>query len=148
MNKDNALLFLNTPARSNDEDVIGISTYVEKLNAAINSDAQMIAITSPFGAGKTSAIEMLQHSRANMSVDSSARFVSRLKLKLSEKKRIKSEKIINISMWVHIAKDKNVESANTTELHRSFVYQFASQINQKKGTYLTTLKHTVKEVLF
>ena len=52
-----SLVFMNTPITSADEDVIGFSTYVEKLDAAITAGGQMIALTSPFGAGKTSIVE-------------------------------------------------------------------------------------------
>lgn len=55
-----SLVFMNTPITSADEDVIGFSTYVEKLDAAITAGGQMIALTSPFGAGKTSIVELLQ----------------------------------------------------------------------------------------
>ena len=56
----NSLVFMNTPITSADEDVIGFSTYVEKLDAAITAGGQMIALTSPFGAGKTGIVELLQ----------------------------------------------------------------------------------------
>ena len=49
---------MNTPITSADEDVIGFSTYVENLDAAIAAGGQMIALTSPFGAGKTSIVEL------------------------------------------------------------------------------------------
>ena len=49
-----SLVFMNTPITTTSEDVIGFSTYVEKLDAAISNGGQMVALTSPFGAGKTS----------------------------------------------------------------------------------------------
>ena len=55
-----SLIYLNTPITSCSEDVIGFSTHVEKLATAIEGGAQMIALTSPFGAGKSSIIELLQ----------------------------------------------------------------------------------------
>ena len=71
------LLFLNTPVSDAKQDVIGVNKYVDKLNAAIDAGAQMIAITAPFGAGKTSVVELLEKKR----------------------KEKDQEKIIKISMW-------------------------------------------------
>ena len=42
---NNSLVFMNTPITSKSEDVIGFSTYVEKLDAAISNGGQMVAIT-------------------------------------------------------------------------------------------------------
>ena len=116
MAKNDNLLFLNSPICNNAEDIIGISSYVKKLSDAIDADAQMIAITSKFGAGKTSIIELLQKERKK-----------------------EEEKFIHISMWSHLCDNNSVnDSANNpvNDLHRAFVYQLASQINHKKGTYI------------
>ena len=58
------ILFLNSPVEDIDADIIGMEPYVEQLNAAIDAGAQVIAVTSPFGAGKTSLIELLKRRRA------------------------------------------------------------------------------------
>lgn len=105
------MLFLNTPISDDSQDIIGVNTYVEKLNASIDSGVQMIAVTSPFGSGKTSISELL------------------------EKKRNKSdEKIIKISMWSQFNGDN--KKCSTNDLHRAFVYQLSSQISHKRGTYI------------
>ena len=49
------ILFLNSPVEDIDADIIGMEPYVEQLNAAIDAGAQVIAVTSPFGAGKALA---------------------------------------------------------------------------------------------
>ncbi len=112
-NQKDSILFLNTPITDYDQDVIGVDTYVEKLNDAIDAGAQMIAVTSPFGFGKTSVIELLG------------------------KKRIieRDDKIVKISMWSQLDKDNNIGS--TTDLHRSFIYQISSQIKHTQGTYIS-----------
>lgn len=89
-------LFLNTPVSSEQDDIIGIGTHIRKLNAAIDSDAQMIAVTSPFGAGKTSVIELLQVSREKKRkgrAEKGQAFCERIKLPRQEK-----EKVVKISM--------------------------------------------------
>lgn len=121
----NSLVFMNTPITSADEDVIGLSTYVEKLDAAITAGGQMIALTSPFGAGKTSIVELLQE-----------------KYKETKKKRI-----IKISMWSNLiptgrgkrnsSHEERMRGGDTTELHKGLVYQLISQINWGKGNYVS-----------
>jgi len=131
--KNDSLIFMNTPISSEAEDVIGFSTHVEKLDAAISNGGQMIALTSPFGSGKTSIIELLQ---GKYNTDS-------------------QKQILKISMWSHLCSNiEKTEGANdseeptsevaatstigeTTELHRGFVYQLISQINRRKGIYVS-----------
>lgn len=131
--KNDSLIFMNTPISSEAEDVIGFSTHVEKLDAAISNGGQMIALTSPFGSGKTSIIELLQ---GKYNTDS-------------------QKQILKISMWSHLCSNvERTEGANdseeptsemaatstigeTTELHRGFVYQLISQINRRKGIYVS-----------
>lgn len=123
-----SLVFMNTPITSADEDVIGFSTYVEKLDAAITAGGQMIALTSPFGAGKTSIVELLQE-----------------KYRENQHKRV-----IKISMWSNLfptggngkadreeGQKTHIHSGDTTELHKGLVYQLISQINWRKGNYVS-----------
>lgn len=123
-----SLVFMNTPITTTSEDVIGFSTYVEKLDAAISNGGQMVALTSPFGAGKTSIVELLQ-----------------------EKYRENSHKrVIKISMWSNLfptggngkagseeGQKTHIHSGDTTELHKGLVYQLISQISWRKGNYVS-----------
>lgn len=110
MNDD--MIFLSNSIDNKDEDIIGFETYVEKLDSAIEKEAQMIAITSPFGSGKTSIIELLKEKR----------------------KSKKREKILKISMWSEL---NHLESNNKyCELHKNFLYQIGSAISSSKGTYI------------
>lgn len=52
----NNTIYLNRPIQNEDEDWIGISTYVDKLDAAVDADARIVAVTSDFGTGKSSLI--------------------------------------------------------------------------------------------
>ena len=109
----NALVFLNTPIHDKSEDVLGLQAHVDSLQAAIDSGAQMIAVTSPFGAGKSSVTELLHSQNAN-------------------------QEVINVSMWSHLCKNEDPSLANTTtELHRSFLYQIVSQLDAKAGAYIS-----------
>ena len=112
-NHPKPMVFLNTPIHNKEEDIIGFQTYVDTLQEAINKDAQMIAITSPFGAGKSSVTELLRAKKED-------------------------QKVVNISMWSHLCKQKsNKIEDQTIELHRSFLYQIVSKLNPDKGTYIS-----------
>lgn len=123
-----SLVFMNTPITTMREDVIGFSTYVEKLDAAISNGGQMVALTSPFGAGKTSIVELLQERYLN-----------------DPQKRV-----IKVSMWSNLfptggngkagseeRQKTHIHSGDTTELHKGLVYQLISQISWRKGNYVS-----------
>lgn len=111
MSNKEKMIYLNTPITQKDSDIIGLSVYAEKISDAIDEGAQMIAITSPFGSGKTSVIDLLREKRV----------------------KNKKEYILKIPMWsqLHQLEDK------TNELHRNFLYQISSLINHKRGTYVS-----------
>lgn len=116
------LVFLNSPIHDISEDILGFQAHVDTLQAAIDANAQMIAITSPFGAGKSSVTELLRTQSAN-------------------------HRVVNVSMWSHLCKksipptgdQKKNEPADTqtTELHRSFLYQIVSNLNSRNGAYIS-----------
>ena len=61
------ILFLNSPVEDIDADIIGMEPYVEQLNAAIDAGAQVIAVTSPFGAGNWKDILSIGYLICNLS---------------------------------------------------------------------------------
>ena len=93
------MIFLSNSIEDSEKDIIGFNTYVEKLNSAIDKNAQMIAITSPFGSGKTSIIELLRKKRATND----------------------NEKFLFVQMWSEL-NASNIEN-NTCELHKNLLYQ-------------------------
>ncbi len=112
------MVFLHSPIEDETKDIVGVDTYVDKLSAAISNGAQMIAIISRFGAGKSSIAELLTKKRG----------------------KIKNEKIIKLSMWSQstaLQSDKSTDGAALVDLHRTFVYQLASQIDIRTGTYIS-----------
>lgn len=109
----NSVLFLNLPIDSSSKDVIGFSAYAESLSEAIDNNAQTIAVTSSFGMGKTSIVELLKEIRIER----------------------KDEQILKVPMWSQLSDDD--ESEATLNLHRNFVYQIASQMNRRRGTYVS-----------
>lgn len=113
---DDKIIFLNNSINQKSEDAIGYDAYVDKLNIAINSGAKMIAITSPFGSGKTTIIDLLAEKR---SVN-------------------KNEKILKIPMWSQL-NSLTADDNNSIELHKNFLYQISSAIDKRKGTYISRM---------
>lgn len=111
MSENEKMIYLNTPITNKENDIIGLSVCADKLSDAIDAGAQMIAITSPFGAGKTSVIDLLQE-------------------KLEKNK---NEHILKIPMWSQLHQLDN----HTNELHKNFLYQISSLINHRRGTYIS-----------
>lgn len=103
------LIFLNLPLSEDDVDLIGVSKYVSKLTTAIEKNAQFIALTSEFGSGKTSIIHRLEN-----------KFVTE-----------KKYEVIKINLWISLIQSKTI-----LDIHKSFLYQLASQIDVRKGTYI------------
>ena len=107
------VIFLNLPIDSSSKDVIGLGSYADNLSQAIDNGAQTIAVTSTFGMGKTSVVELLREKRSNK----------------------KNEQILKVPMWMQLT---NTDDSNDViTLHRNFVYQIASQISHQRGTYVS-----------
>lgn len=130
-------VYLNRPIQKKEDDRIGISTYVEKLNDAIEEGAKIIAVTSDFGTGKSSLISLYKSNYEN-------KFQS---LFLG-----KGKKVLCINMWGEYARIQNEkihdalgdESDNEgiipLELHKAFIYQVISHIdpkNKRKSNYIS-----------
>lgn len=106
------LIFLNDSVDNKTDDVIGFDSYVNKLSDAIDADAQMIAITSPFGSGKTSIIDLL----------------------IKKRDTVKNERILKVPMWSQLNNLDCQDKSN--ELHKNFLYQIGNAIDNRKGTYI------------
>lgn len=127
------LLFLNSPIEDSDADIIGMEPYVEQLNAAIDAGAQVIAIASPFGAGKTSLIELLKKRRSKQPTSRVLTWLLK-HMPASIREAFRKEHILEISMWPQLP--KKAADLQPIQLHKTFVYQLASQISPRTGTYI------------
>lgn len=109
------VIFLDNPIESKNQDIIGLDSYVEALKCAINDGAQMIAITSGFGHGKSSIVKLL-----------------------SKEKEFVGKKIINISMWslVDRVKDNTNDIIDSTAyLHKSFLFRLLKEADSDKSEF-------------
>ena len=114
---NNSLVFMNTPITSKSEDVIGFSTYVEKLDAAISNGGQMVAITSPFGAGKTSVVELLQERYLN-----------------DPQKRV-----IKVSMWSNLSLLESARVSRKLKMVKEYPIIVAKQLNCTRNLFINLL---------
>ena len=108
-------VYLNRPIETEDEDRIGMSTYVERLEDAVNAGAKTIAVTSDFGTGKSSLISCYEQ-RCKNNKDNKV-------------------KVIRVNMWGNYARvgaDDNQNHIMPVELHKAFIYQVVSQIDSRK----------------
>lgn len=102
------ITFINMPIASADEDKIGVTQCAAEIQAVIKKGAQSIAVTSDFGGGKSSLIRCLESMYSGLST-----------------------KFCYVNLWSQLSGDKS------EDLHKSFIYQLASQINGKKGNYVS-----------
>ena len=128
-------VYLNHPIQNEDEDWIGISTYVDKLDAAVEADARIVAVTSDFGTGKSSLISLYKN-RVEKPFDNWFG---------------NGKKVFSINMWgTYASRDEKQVSKPTDadretesvplELHKAFIYQLVSRINprdRRKSNYIS-----------
>ena len=110
--------YMNKPISAAEKDEIGMKVYVDYLESAIERGADMIAVVSGFGTGKSSLIELLKE-----------RFHGR-----SIRQGKKCERVYcQINLW------SQLESSNeqTLELHRTFLYQLIGTIYPYKSSYFS-----------
>lgn len=61
MSKKNNYVFLESPIEKDEDDIFGVSPYVEQLYAAFSSGAKFVAIDGKFGSGKSSIVNLFQN---------------------------------------------------------------------------------------
>ena len=115
-NISQGIVFVNSPIDNVSSDIIGFAKSAENIREAINSGAKTIAVTSPFGAGKSSLSSILEQ------------------LMMEDEKN----KFVRISLWpqMHTSRN-NDEEAKVMELHRYFIYQLVKKINPLKAEYVS-----------
>ena len=119
--KDNeSIVFVNAPINDSSEDIIGMGVYAEKLKNAIDDGAKMIAITSPFGAGKSSLAKLLKNN-------------------LQERNEYCVQ---HVSMWPRLCSSKEDQNGETIasendllSLHCYFLTQMISKISPSKASF-------------
>lgn len=122
------MVFVNNPISDEGQDVLGIGTYADRINQALDEGANIIGVIGDYGTGKSSLIELI-------------------------KKKHKDS--ININMWGNDKKDG--EKNKIRALTKNFLFQmsmgkdetFAKYINKKlsKSYGLLSIVLSDKEIL-
>lgn len=107
--QNSQITFINMPIDSQEDDKIGIYNFAKELENVIDKGAQTIAITSNFGGGKSSLVKYLES------------FYSKF-----------TTKFCYVNLWCDIE-----SKASPVQIHKSFIYQLASQISRNKGRYVS-----------
>lgn len=107
------IIFINKPAASYSEDVVGFSSQVETVHNAIEHGANMIGVIADYGTGKSTISDILISDVLNKEHNYS---------------------VIRINMWDSVSKSKNNDNDkdndnDISELTKSFLYQLANGNN-------------------
>lgn len=115
-------VILNQPINSIENDWIGVSTYVDRLDAAVEHGAEIVGVTSDFGSGKSSLLSLYQKRYKN-----------------NYRKRI-----YTVNMWEVLNENSENENEITghkkksiKDIHQVFLYHMVNQISANKGSYLS-----------
>lgn len=119
MSKKNDYVYLESPIDKEEEDIFGVSPYVEQLYAAFSSGARFVAVDGEFGSGKSSIVNLFKKKMEN-------------KKRLFKKKFFVNINFLNINQGVkNINSNTDVVSNKETIVdcyHRYFVNQVANDL--------------------
>lgn len=107
------IVYINSPAASDRDDIIGVSSIVESIKEAIKSGARMIGILADFGTGKSSITSMLSSENSKLF------------------------HLTNINLWdcLYMNNPGEPDSAlRISLLTKTFLYQLASSVTRKNGS--------------
>ncbi len=90
------------------DDWIGIDTYIDSLESAIDNKAKFIGLISDYGTGKSTIIN-----------------------KLDEREQLKNNKLIYINLW----NCSNDRQNDTIDIHRIFLHQLIDKLDLKNRNY-------------
>lgn len=110
--------YMNKPISEENFDEIGMGVYVDYLESAIENDADMIAVVSRFGTGKSSLIELLKEKYHGW----------------EQRHGRNCERVYcQVNLWSQL--ENNTDQ--TLELHRMFLYQLIAMVYPHKSSYFS-----------
>lgn len=135
-NNNESVVFVNKPINSEQEDVIGIMSYVKRIKKAIEKGSNVIGIIGNYGIGKSSVINLLKN-----------HFESQVVKDEKTNKIAKKNKIITINLWENssiknsnstgqIIKE-NDSNLNSDDMTLDFLFQLSNGCNNNFASYIT-----------
>ena len=110
--QEEPVVYINKPISNFEDDVLGVKTYVDRIDKAIKDEANVIGVIGDYGTGKSSLIELLK----NKYPDS-----------------------ININMWNNTYNKENNENPNEKSiknLTKNFLFQMAMGDGRQFAQYI------------
>lgn len=117
MNHSIGPVYINKPINKVEDDFLGVTLYCKKIIDAINKGANMIALTSSFGTGKSSIISLLEHNS----------------------KLCAGRIVVKISFWPKLCEEsgkKIVREIDLNELHSFFICNLARGMKLDNYEYI------------
>lgn len=119
------VLYMNKPISDSNADEIGVGVYVDYLENAIEKGADMIAVISGFGTGKSSLIELLKAKYHGWKIENCWKRQQRV--------------YCQVNLWSQLETGGTQEEAKSKsiDLHRSFLYQLIASVYPHKSSYFS-----------
>lgn len=124
--RNQSIIFLNSPVQSLEDDVIGFQTQINDIQEAIRQGARTIGVIANYGTGKSSLFDMFAN-------------------------EVEDSETVKISLWDSFYKSRNIsqdtstspEEATINSITKGFLYQLAvgieKLVEKKKSAYENTL---------
>lgn len=116
MNYNKTPIYVNAPINDKNDDFIDVSVYCRKITDAINNGAKMLAITSSFGTGKSSIVNLLKSKEYNF-----------------------TRVIAKVSLWPKLVSQFRIEKEeenNNDDLHSFLICQMAKSMHLENADYI------------
>lgn len=105
---NDSTIFVNNPINDDKQDVLGIKTYANRINQAIDDGANIIGVIGDYGTGKSSLIELIKKKHKNS---------------------------ININMWGNEKQERNETIIRS--LTKNFLFQMSMGKDETFAKYIS-----------
>lgn len=120
MKENKSVIFVNKPIEDDKEDLIGIESYMKRVEKAINEGSNVIGIVGDYGIGKSSLIRLIKNKYKEENTI----------LSKSKKKIINSKNtVISVNLW-------GKDNLKNEELTSEFLFQISNGCNKNFASYI------------
>lgn len=118
--ENKSVIFVNKPITDDKEDLIGIESYIKRVEKAIDEGSNVIGIVGDYGIGKSSLIRLIKNKYKKETT-----ILSKVK-----KKKIKlKNKVIPVNLW-------GKDNLKNEELTSEFLFQISNGCNKNFASYI------------
>lgn len=118
--ENKSVVFVNKPIMDDNEDLIGIESYIKRVEKAIDEGSNVIGIVGDYGIGKSSLIRLIKnkYNKETITLKKGRKEISEFK-----------NKVIPVNLW---GKDKLKDEELTAE----FLFQISNGCNKNFASYI------------